>query len=1818
MKQLTQMALIIFCMIMMPKFNFAQAPNLGSAGSFAAFTAAGAFNSVGTTVITGDIGTHVGAFSGFPPGVVMGTIHVADAVTALAATDVVNAYNAVAGLICGAVLGVTMGSGQTLTPNIYCTGAATTLNGNLILDAQGDPDALFIFQIDGAFATGTFASVTLINGASLCNVYWQINGEFDLGDFSTFLGTALVEGAINLLEGSSVTGRVLSTQGAISLHSNLITIGLPTVAAVITANGPTTFCIGGSVILSGNIDGIWNTGATTPSIVVTTGGEYFVTNTGVCGVAESNHIIVTVNPLPVCSITGDLSICQGETTELCAPAGLSYLWSNGAITQCITVSTAGIYTATITDANGCSSTCSVEVTVNALPVCFITGNLSLCQGLTTELCAPAGAAGYLWSTGAITGCITVNVAGTYTVTLVYTNGCTNTCSATVVVNPLPVCTITGDLLICDGASTQLCASPGAAGYLWSNGAITQCITVDVAGTYTATITDVNGCSSTCSATVVVNPLPVCTITGDLLICDGASTQLCVPAGAAGYLWSNGATANCITVSLPGVYSVIVTEINGCIGTCSATVVVNPQLGCTITGELLLCEGTTTELCVPAGAAGYLWSNGATANCITVSLPGVYSVIVTQINGCVSTCSATVVTLPLPVCFITGNLSLCQGETTELCAPAGAAGYMWSTGAITQCISVSTPGIYNVTTTDANGCTSTCSVEVSVDMIPVCTITGNLLLCEGTTTELCVPAGAVGYLWSNGATTNCITVSLPGVYSVIVTEINGCNSTCSATVVVSPLPICSITGNLSICPGASTMLCAPAGFAGYLWSTGATTNCITASTAGIYSVIVTDINGCSSTCSVTVAVDSTPPVITCPADLTLECDDSTLPAATGTATATDDCTLVPTITFSDLVTTGTCPQEYTITRTWTATDAAGNSAICVQTITVLDDTPPVITLPNGLLTGDTMKIQCYGQNPEWDLPAFDENSVQVTDNCTGPVTVVLNRSLPIEGNCMGGFINLYRLTWTATDGCGNLDSAVLFLALVDTIPPVIFGVPADTTVNCDEIPPVPFSIYATDECLCACVVLLEETMPLPGCQFGQVLVRTWIAKDDCGNQTIATQNITLIDNKPPVFVGVLDTACINDPALLNVVAIDDCGGAVVLTYQDFNTPNPCGEGMAILRIYEASDACGNVARDSSILLPVEQSLSGLVFANPVLAALDSGEIMILNLATWNGHYTTFGIHDVNIEGACFSGGYVNFTERVLQAGDCMVVLELKWIAIDICGNYSELIVIAHMMDQSSPVFINFIPEMTIGCDEAMPESLGFDNSGVVTMTVTDTTILSDCIYDYDVLRTITLRDSCDNTATRQQIIHVRSRAPIIHGVDEEICDDFSIPVVTAYDPCAGEFVAVTMREDTLNLLPCSGLSVLRTWSAVGSCGQVSVIRQTIISDDNTPPVYIIPAQSVIWSFMNNEHNLVLTSQTNLINALNALNANSVLFVDDCDPEITAVLTAKVTYAEDCEAEGYLEQRTYTWMAEDACGNRTVFGFMVDIMDDVPPTFSVTPADVTIVCAPLPPVPDVNPVDLAQPATIAYTETIVPGSAAGTYIVTRTWVARDACGNTSTYVQHITWIPDNFLECEIIVPEIVECNSHGVIISSVVPGGVGPLTYYWEIVGDDCFIQGGQGASEVMIYVGWTEVTINLTVTDEFGCVSVCTYILDCVTLPNIADAPGVATPLMNIINTPESGVTQERGTRDNLQQIKLWPNPSSGTVNLSFESTLEEVVEFRLINLLGQVVLMDKISAQKGFNIVKIDAALVADGSHLVQVKTDQEVHTKVVVIMKFD
>jgi len=216
---------------------------LGTATSFAVLAGSRVTNT-GATTVSGDLGVSPGtAVTGFPPGVVSnGTIHAADAVALQAQADLTTAYNDAAGRASSATISADLG-GRTLVSGVY-SGTTLGLTGTLTLDAQGDAGAVFIFQSASTLITATSSSVSLINGASACNVFWQVGSSATLGTTSTFVGSVLALTSISATTGTTVEGRLLARNGAVTLDSNLITrpacAALPPGSTTTTVPGPST------------------------------------------------------------------------------------------------------------------------------------------------------------------------------------------------------------------------------------------------------------------------------------------------------------------------------------------------------------------------------------------------------------------------------------------------------------------------------------------------------------------------------------------------------------------------------------------------------------------------------------------------------------------------------------------------------------------------------------------------------------------------------------------------------------------------------------------------------------------------------------------------------------------------------------------------------------------------------------------------------------------------------------------------------------------------------------------------------------------------------------------------------------------------------------------------------------------------------------------------------------------------------------------------------------------------------------------------------------------------------------------------------------------------------------------------------------------------------------------------------------------------------------------------------------------------------------------------------------------------------------------
>lgn len=195
--------------------TFAQAPNLGTAADFVLFSTNGAVSNTGISQLTGNVGTNNGSSTAF--GNVNGVMHDGDAASAKCAADLLTAYNELNSTIPKFFPASLLGNGQILEAGVYSISGEAILNLDLTLDAKDDPNAVFIFQINGAFSTNAASEVHLINGAMACNVFWKIEGLVSMASGTKMKGTIIANNtAIIINTGSTLEGRALSTAGAIS------------------------------------------------------------------------------------------------------------------------------------------------------------------------------------------------------------------------------------------------------------------------------------------------------------------------------------------------------------------------------------------------------------------------------------------------------------------------------------------------------------------------------------------------------------------------------------------------------------------------------------------------------------------------------------------------------------------------------------------------------------------------------------------------------------------------------------------------------------------------------------------------------------------------------------------------------------------------------------------------------------------------------------------------------------------------------------------------------------------------------------------------------------------------------------------------------------------------------------------------------------------------------------------------------------------------------------------------------------------------------------------------------------------------------------------------------------------------------------------------------------------------------------------------------------------------------------------------------------------------------------------------------------------
>ena len=659
---------------------------------------------------------------------------------------------------------------------------------------------------------------------------------------------------ISNLNANTYTLTVTDNNGCESLSSFTITEP-PYVAPIEVVYSPTdVMCFGGSdgavdITVTGGTtpyNFVWSNGSVAEDISALTAGTYGLTITDSFNGSYSGSVTIMDGVQVLPDLGGDAAICDGGNYTLDAGSYSSYTWFGGENSQTIVVSLAGTYTVSVSNADGCTGSDSFVLTVNPLPVVNLGADMAVCNGDSYILDAGSFVS-YSWATGETTQTLSVSSAATYTVTVTDANGCTGSDDFALTVNALPVVDLGADMTVCDGDAYLLDAGSFSS-YAWSNGSTAQTVNAIIAGPYSVTVTDANGCNGSDEFTLTVNALPVVSLGADMDVCDGDSYAL--DAGSfTSYLWSTGASSQTITVSTAGTYTVTVTDSNGCMGSDEFILTVNTLPVLDLGPDAESCEGIM--VIIDGGSwSAYEWSTGATTSTIETSVSGTFSLTVTDANGCNANDAVMVTINPNPVTDLGTDTTICNGASITLDAGMFTT-YTWSTGANTATIDVTEAGNYSVIIFDANGCSG--NDDINITLSPIIDLGADAGICEGDVYTL--DAGTfTSYVWSTTETTSSIDIMTEGTYMVTVTDINGCEGSDDFFLSVYPLPVVDFgTDTITILAGASTTLNPGVTGASYEWSTGETTATIEVDTEARYTVTVTDANGCSGEGEVIVVV-----------------------------------------------------------------------------------------------------------------------------------------------------------------------------------------------------------------------------------------------------------------------------------------------------------------------------------------------------------------------------------------------------------------------------------------------------------------------------------------------------------------------------------------------------------------------------------------------------------------------------------------------------------------------------------------------------------------------------------------------------------------------------------------------------------------------------------------------------------------------------------------------------------------------------------------------------------------------------------------------------
>ncbi len=526
---------------------------------------------------------------------------------------------------------------------------------------------------------------------------------------------------------------------------------------VICGNGSTNLTLNAS---AGN-SWQWSTSQTTPSITVNAPGTYSVVATDTLSQCSfTDTIQITGAPFPQVSLTAS-PFCQGDSVVLDADpnnqyAAATFTWSNAVTTAQSTYATGGWAWVDVTDTTGCQTRDSVFLVVSPLPTIQLGPDTTICDTIFFAIDAGPGYTGYLWSNSATTSATTFSQTGTIWLEVTGANGCTNRDSLDLVIGYLPPPDLGPDTTLCAAGTLTYVADPNGqapgATFLWSNNSTAAQVTVSNSTVLWLQQTSPEGCVSSDTVQVLIDPLQSFSLGPDTSICEGGSLGMDAGPGFAQYVWSDNSNGQTANFTPPNLIWVEVSDTHQCTTRDTLVLLALPAPEPDLGPDTAFCDGGSIDFAPLGSGQGYtfIWNDNSTNATNQIAQTGVVWVEATSVpDGCTGRDSVRVTVAPLPVPDLPPDTLVCDANDFRL-DPGVFVSYDWNGLGNGPDLLVETNGTYSVTVTDPSGCEGTASTTVRFGSQPTPDLGEDIETCEEDRVTLVVeenPGDQI--LWSNG-------------------------------------------------------------------------------------------------------------------------------------------------------------------------------------------------------------------------------------------------------------------------------------------------------------------------------------------------------------------------------------------------------------------------------------------------------------------------------------------------------------------------------------------------------------------------------------------------------------------------------------------------------------------------------------------------------------------------------------------------------------------------------------------------------------------------------------------------------------------------------------------------------------------------------------------------------------------------------------------------------------------------------------------------------------------------------------------------------------